>query len=117
MALVMYGIPNCDSIRKAKRWLKEHHIECAFHDYKKAGIEREQLARWCDELGWEQLLNRRGTTWRKLPESVRDSINRDSAITLMCEQTSIIKRPLLDCGDRRLLGFDTEQYAALIPST
>ncbi len=117
MTPVIYGIPNCDSIRKAKRWLKAQGVDFAFHDYKKAGIDRAQLEAWCDELGWEQLLNRRGTTWRQLPQDVRDAIDRDSAINLMCEQTSIIKRPLLDLGDQRVLGLSETRYSELFPTT
>ncbi|MFT6917061.1 MAG: arsenate reductase [Motiliproteus sp.] len=106
----LYGISNCDTIKKAKRWLDARQIEYQFHDYRKQGLERQQLETWVDELGWEALLNRRGTTWRKLPDASKDTIDRDQAITLMLEQPAMIKRPLLDLGDSRKLGFTDADY-------
>lgn len=113
--VTLYGISNCDTIRKARRWLDEQGVEFRFHDYRKDGLEREQLSGWADELGWQALLNRRGTTWRKLPEADREGIDRDSAIALMLAQPAMIKRPLLDTGTTRLLGFDEQQYKDLLP--
>ena len=106
----MYGIRNCDTIRKARAWLADREVDYTFHDYKSAGIDARQLARWCGELGWEALLNRAGTTWRKLPEADRQAIDERKAIALMQAQPSMIKRPVLDLGDRLLVGFKAELY-------
>ena len=107
----LYGIKNCDTMKKAMRWLDEHGVDYRFHDYRKDGLERRQLEAWEAELGWEALLNRRGQLWRKLPAPARDGIDRDSALALMLDNPGIIKRPLLDLGDRRLLGFSAPAYA------
>jgi len=112
--VTLYGISNCDTIRKARRWLDAEGIAFRFHDYRKDGLAREQLSGWADELGWEALLNRRGTTWRKLPEAARDGIDQSSAIELMLAQPAMIKRPLLDTGEQRLLGFTERQYRDLL---
>jgi arsenate reductase len=106
----MYGIKNCDTVKKARTWLDDKGVTYSFHDYKTAGIDRARLSAWADELGWEKLLNRAGTTFRKLPEAVRADVDRDKAIDLMLAQPSMIKRPLLDLGDRRLLGFNAKNY-------
>ena len=111
--LTLYGIPNCDTVRKARRWLDEHGVAYRFHDVKKQGLEPERLNAWVDELGWEALLNRRGTTWRKLPEAVREGMDRAGAIQVMLENPSIIRRPLLDDGEARHLGFSESQYREL----
>lgn len=110
---ILFGIKNCDTIKKARNWLSEHDIEFQFHDYRTDGLDKAQLEAWCNELGWEQLLNRRGTTWRKLPDDVKDAIDENSAITLMLEQPAMIKRPLLDTGTQRLLGFKVSDYEQL----
>jgi len=107
----LYGIPNCDTIKRARAWLEAHGIAYDFHDYKKAGIDRERLAQWVGEFGWETVLNRAGTTYRKLPEAQRADLNADKAVGLMMEQPSMIKRPVLDLGDRRIVGFKPEVYA------
>ena len=112
--ITLYGISNCDTIRKARRWLEDAGIDYRFHDYRKHGLHSDQLTNWADELGWQALLNRRGGTWRKLPEADRDGIDRDRAIALMLQHPAMIKRPLLDNGDRRLLGFDQQQYRELL---
>jgi len=109
----LFGIKNCDTIKKARNWLSEHDIEFQFHDYRTDGLEQSQLEQWCQELGWEQLLNRRGTTWRKLPDEIKDTINENSAIALMLEQPAMIKRPLLESGTQRLLGFKATEYEHL----
>ncbi|WP_257265410.1 ArsC family reductase [Endozoicomonas sp. ONNA2] len=109
----LYGIPNCDTIKKARRWLEAAGIAYHFHDYRKDGLAQDMLEQWADELGWEALLNRRGTTWRKLPEQEKSAINAERAITLMLEQPAIIKRPLLDTGNQKFLGFSEEQYRNL----
>lgn len=111
--ITMYGIKNCDTIKKARKWLEENGVEYQFHDYKKDGLDEAQLKQWVAELGWEALVNKRGTTWRKLPEDVRDAMTETSAISTMLENTSIIKRPLLDTGNERTLGFKADEYSAL----
>ena len=110
--LTMYGIKNCDTIKKARRWLEAHQIEYRFHDYRADGLERAQLDTFIAELGWQALLNTRGTTWRKLAESLRNSIdNADAAAALMLEMPAIIKRPLLCApGKPMLLGFSDSSY-------
>ena len=108
--ITLYGISNCDTIKKARRWLDGAGIDYRFHDYRKDGLAAEQLSRWCDELGWEALLNRRGTSWRQLPESLRDGIDRARAEQLMLAQPALIKRPLLDLGSGRKLGFKEADY-------
>jgi Spx/MgsR family transcriptional regulator len=111
--IVMYGIKNCDTVRKARRWLEAHDIHYRFHDFRADGLDEDMLAAWIGELGWEQLLNRRGTTWRKLPEAERNAIDRDSALHLMLAQPAIIRRPVLDTGDTRQVGFSEETYSSL----
>ena len=113
--LTMYGIKNCDTIKKARRWLEAHQIEYRFHDYRADGLERAQLDTFIAELGWQALLNTRGTTWRKLDESLRNSIdNADAAAALMLEMPAIIKRPLLCApGQPMLLGFSETLYSDL----
>ena len=112
MAFTLYGIPNCDTVKKARVWLDQHGVAYVFHDYKKAGADAETLGLWVDEHGWETILNRAGTTFKKLPEADRADIDRDKAIALMLAQPSMIKRPVLDLGDRRLVGFKPDAYAA-----
>ena len=111
--MTLYGISNCDTIKKARKWLDANDIEYQFHNYRKDGLEAKQLKQWTKELGWETLLNRRGTTWRKLPESDREAINEKSAIALMLEHPAMIKRPLLDTGKTRVVGFREEEYSEL----
>ena len=111
--VTIYGIKNCDTMKKAMQWLDEHGVEYHFHDHRKDGLDAKQLEAWEKELGWEQLLNRRGQLWRKLPQTVRDTIDRESALQCMRDNAGIIKRPLLDLGDRRVLGFKLESYEAL----
>ena len=106
----MYGIRNCDTIKKARAWLDGRGIDYDFHDYKKSGIDEATLRRWSREFGWERLLNRSGTTFRGLPESRKADLDEDKAVALMLEQPSMIRRPVLDLGDRRLLGFDAGRY-------
>jgi len=111
MGITMYGIKNCDTIKKARTWLDKQGVKYNFHDYKVAGIEKAQLERWCKDVGWETLLNRAGTTFRKLPESDKSDLNERKAIALMVAQPSMIKRPVLDLGNRLLVGFKPETYA------
>jgi arsenate reductase len=110
-AVTIYGIKNCDTMKKARAWLDAHGVAYDFHDYKAAGIDRARLEAWAREVGWETLLNRAGTTFRKLPEADREGLTEAKAIGLMLGQPSMIKRPVLDLGDRRLVGFKPEAYA------
>ena len=110
MAVLLYGIKNCDTIKKARAWLDQHGIAFEFHDYKTLGIDRSTLEAWSREVGWEVLLNRAGTTFRKLPEKDKEGLNEQSAIKLMLAQPSMIKRPVLDIGQRRLVGFKPDRY-------
>lgn len=110
MSVTMYGIRNCDTVKKARAWLEDNGIAYAFHDYKTSGIERTCLEQWCAELGWENVLNRAGTTFRKLLDADRAGLDERKAIALMLAQPSMIKRPLLDLGKSRLIGFRPEAY-------
>jgi len=112
MTVTMFGIKNCDTIKKARDWLTEHGIAYDFHDYKAVGIERDRLVSWVDKLGWDVLLNRAGTTFRKLPEVDRQGIDAAKAITLMLAQPSMIKRPVLDAEGELLVGFKPDLYQA-----
>ena len=112
--VVLYGIPNCDTVKKARAFLAERGIEATFHDYKKAGVPADALARWVATFGWERLLNRSGTTWRKLPpEQQAGVVDAPSAMALMQAQPSVIRRPVLQHGERLLLGFDAAEWSAL----
>ena len=110
MPITIYGIKNCDTMKKARTWLDSHGVAYDFHDYKAAGIAKDQLKRWCDEVGWESLLNRAGTTFRKLPDKDKEGLSEKKAIALMIAQPSMIKRPVLDIGGKLLVGFKPEQY-------
>ena len=114
MTATMYGIANCDTIKKAKTWLEANGVAFAFHDYKKAGVGRAQLESWTKEHGWETILNRAGTTFKALPDAAKAGLDRDKAIALMLEQPSMIKRPVLDLGDRTIVGFKPDVYAAAV---
>jgi Spx/MgsR family transcriptional regulator len=111
--ITMYGIKNCDTIKKARRWLEENGVEYNFHDYKTDGLDVGQLDGWLDELGFETLLNKRGTTFRKLPDEIKQNVDQSVARRVMLENPSIIRRPLLDTGSERLVGFDADEYASL----
>jgi Spx/MgsR family transcriptional regulator len=110
----IYGIKNCDTMKKARTWLDEHGVKYDFHDYKVSGIDREHLEAWCKKAGWETILNRAGTTFRKLPESDKADLNERKAIALMLEQPSMIKRPVLEKGAKLLVGFKPAEYQALL---
>jgi arsenate reductase len=111
MAVTMFGIPNCDTIKRARTWLDAHGVRFDFHDYKKLGVDAGALRAWVDELGWEVLLNRAGTTFRALPDADKQGIDAAKAVALMCAKPSMIKRPVLDLGDRRIVGFKPDAYA------
>ena len=110
----MYGIPNCDSIKKARKWLEANDVDYEFHNYKKLGVPEKELKLWIKTVGWEILLNRRGTTWRKLDETTKDNIDEASAIEIMLNNPSIIKRPVLESGKTLLVGFKQENYQQLL---
>ena len=115
MGITIYGIKNCDTMKKARAWLDKAGVEYAFHDYKTAGIEREQLERWSKKAGWEILLNRAGTTFRKLPDKDKEGVTEKKAIALMLAQPSMIKRPVLDLGGGKILvGFKPDEYASAV---
>ncbi len=110
MTVVMYGIANCDTIKKAKNWLTEHGVEFTFHDYRKQGVPDDVLTQAMTALGWESLVNKRGTTYRKLPDAQKDGLNASSALPLLAEQPAMIKRPLLAVNGEFHLGFKAAQY-------
>ena len=110
----VYGITNCNTVKKATTWLKGNNIPFEFVDYKKSGVTKEKLQEWVEDVGWEKLLNKKGTTWRALPEEKQRSIiNNKSAIELMIEKPSVIKRPVVESKAKLIIGFDEIQYAAL----
>ncbi|WP_455924358.1 ArsC family reductase [Pseudomonas putida] len=114
MAYTLFGIKACDTMKKARTWLDEHGAAYAFHDYKTQGIDREHLEQWCNEHGWEVVLNRAGTTFRKLADEQKADLDQAKAIELMLAQPSMIKRPVLDLGHRTLVGFKPDIYAAAV---
>lgn len=110
--VTIYGIKACDTMKKARAWLDAHGVDYAFHDYKAAGIDRAHLAAWAGRVGWETLLNRAGTTFRKLDDADKAGLGEEKAIALMAAHPSLIKRPVLVAGDHLLVGFKPEIYAA-----
>jgi arsenate reductase len=115
MSITIYGIKNCDTMKKARAWLDQRGVKYAFHDYKVAGIERGKLEGWTKKVGWEALLNKAGTTFRKLPDEDKEGLTEAKAIKLMLAQPSVIKRPVLDVGRGKLLvGFKADQYQAAL---
>lgn len=109
--ITIYGIKNCDTMKKARAWLDQRAVAYDFHDYKAAGIDKASLERWAGQVGWETLLNRAGTTFRKLPDAAREGVTQKKAIALMVEQPSMIKRPVLDVGGNLIVGFKPDIYA------
>jgi arsenate reductase len=109
--ITIYGIKTCDTMKKARAWLDDNGVSYAFHDYKTEGIDKATLERWAGQVGWEVLLNRAGTTFRKLPEAQRENVTEKKALALMIEQPSMIKRPVLDVGGKLLVGFKPDIYA------
>jgi Spx/MgsR family transcriptional regulator len=109
----MYGIPNCDTIRRARTWLEAHKVGFTFHDYKKAGIDKAMLEGWVKQAGWEILLNRAGTTFKKLHDADKTNLTEKKAIALMLAQPSMIKRPVLENKGKITVGFKPEDYAKL----
>ncbi|ATX82390.1 transcriptional regulator, Spx/MgsR family [Mariprofundus ferrinatatus] len=109
----LYGIPNCDSMKKARKWLHEHAVDYTFHDYKKEGVDAARLSGWVERVGWEPLLNRRGLTWRKLPDAAKADLDEVRAVALMQEFPSMIKRPVLVVGKRIEVGFSEQRYSEI----
>ncbi len=112
MAVTIYGIKTCDTMKKARDWLDAHGVAYAFHDYRAEGIDKARLERWVKELGWEKVLNRASTTFKALPESKKQTLDAAKAIALMLAEPTMIKRPVLDIGRARILGFKPDIYAA-----
>ena len=115
MKVTLYGIKNCDAVKKARKWLDARGIAYDFYDYKAASIDHTWLKAWCDELGWEVLLNRVGTRFRRLPTADKQELNTAKAVSLMIAQPSMIKRPIMNLGNRRLVGFKSDLYAEAFP--
>ncbi|WP_134496788.1 ArsC family reductase [Microvirga pakistanensis] len=113
-AITLYGIKNCDTMKKARAWLDAKGVAYTFHDYKVAGVDRARLEGWAKSVGWETLLNRAGTTFRKLPDADKAGLDESRALALMLDQPSMIKRPVLDLGGRILVGFKPEMYEAAV---
>ena len=111
LSITIYGIKNCDTMKKARAWLDAKGVAYDFHDYKTAGIAKDKLKQWSDEVGWETLLNRAGTTFKKLPDTDKEGLNERKALALMAAQPSMIKRPVLDLGGKLLVGFKEDVYA------
>ena len=112
--MIIYGIKNCNTVKSALDWLKKKKIEFEFHDYKSKGVEETKLRQWCKQVGWESLVNKKGTTWRQLDDKEKAKVtNESSAIKLMMEKASVIKRPLIESGNKVVaLGFDESDYAS-----
>jgi Spx/MgsR family transcriptional regulator len=114
MSVMLYGIPNCDTVKKARAWLDQHAIAYTFHDYKKQGADAGQIARWVEQAGWETVLNRRGTTFRALPEAEKADLDADKAVALMVAHPSCIKRPVVEHSGGLLIGFDATTWEAAL---
>ncbi len=112
MTITLYGIPNCDTVKKARAWLDGRAVAYQFHDYKKAGVDPASLAQWVAAAGWERVLNRAGTTFRKLPEAEKAGLDAPRAIALMAAQPSMIKRPIITGAGALLVGFSADAYVA-----
>ncbi len=108
--ITLYGINNCDTVKKARRWLEQQSIEFRFHDFRKDGLEAQQLRNWLTELGWEILINKRSTSWKALDDASKAALNNDTAVDLILQTPTLIKRPLLDTGNTRQVGFKAADY-------
>ncbi len=106
----LYAIPNCNTVKKARTWLEEHHIDYDFHNYKKQHIDKTTLEQWVKEFGWEVIINRKGMTWRKLDNATRESMDTSSAIQTMLDNPSIIKRPIINKDGKIIVGFNEQEY-------
>ena len=112
--IIMYGIKNCDTIKKARKWLDNNNLEYEFYDYKKLGVPEKNLKQWVKKSGWDIVLNKRGTTWRKLDDDIKNNIDETSAVLVMMDKPSAIKRPILENGKTLLVGFKEEEYKTLL---
>ncbi|MBX2810053.1 MAG: ArsC family reductase [Cellvibrionaceae bacterium] len=112
--MTLFGIKNCDTVKKARRWLDARSIAYEFHDFRENGLDRIQLMQWLDELGWETLINKRSTSWKALDDTTKSTLNQDNVIPLILKTPTLIKRPLLDTGKGRHLGFNAEAYQQLL---
>lgn len=110
---VLYGIKNCDTVKKARKWLTDSQVNYQFHDFREDGLSEQQVQQWLDELGWETLVNKRSTTWKTLDEATRNKLDNHRAVALILSNPTLIKRPLLDTGKQRYVGFKSEQYQTL----
>ena len=115
--ITIYGIKNCDTVKKARAWLDGRGLNHKFHDYRVDGLDPRLLQFWCDNLGWETVLNRASTTFRELPEAAKQNLDAQKAMTLMLAQPSMIKRPVLDAGGRLAVGFKQDRYESMIPKS
>lgn len=111
--ITLYGIPNCDTVRAARKWLTANGIDYSFHDFRKDGLNEKQLKAWVKELGWETLLNKRGMMWRKLPDNKKENLDENKATAIMLAEPAIIKRPVLDMGKQSHVGFSKDEYQQL----
>lgn len=109
----LFGIPNCDTIKKAKKWLEQSNIEYTFHDYRKDGVNSEMVNNFCQQLDWQQVLNKRGTTYRQLDDATKENLNAESAVALLVEKPAMIKRPILEKNGEFHLGFKADQYQSI----
>lgn len=109
----LYGIKNCDTVKKARRWLDDNNVDYHFHDFRADGLEKTQIQGWIAELGWETLVNKRSTTWKALDDSVKTTLNDKTIIDVIADAPTLIKRPLLDTGNKRHVGFKTADYEQL----
>lgn len=112
--ITLYGIKNCDTVKKARRWLEEHGVDYQFHDFRDDGLEAAQVQAWIEELGWEQLLNKRSTSWKALDAAAREAMDDKRAVDAVLEQPTLIKRPLLDTGHERFTGFSAANYQRIL---
>jgi len=112
--ITVYGIKNCDTVKKARRWLDEHDVSYQFHDFRSDGLDEKLLRKWLTSVNWEVLLNKRGTTWRKLPEQDKNDINETTAINIMLQHPAIIKRPVLSTSSAIHVGFKADEYQQLL---
>jgi Spx/MgsR family transcriptional regulator len=111
--ITLYGIKNCDTVKKARKWLEERGIEYTFHDFREDGLVEDQVRAWLAEIDWQELINRRSTSWKALDRATRDNMNADRALTAILQQPTLIKRPLLDTGRQRFIGFSAERYDSI----
>jgi arsenate reductase len=113
--ITVYGIPNCDTIKKTLDWLKKNKVAYSFHDYKKEGITKEKLQQWCNKVGWEMIFNKKSTTWKSLsPAEQKSAASQTPAIKIMAENNSIIKRPVIEAGDVILVGYNEQEFSKLL---